>query len=81
MYICGATARIMTNTCYRGGRGVHLREEWEAAFAKADAILALEGFEKTPAVAALQKAVSEGRMTIDEAVQHVIAEALAQRRA
>lgn len=58
---------------------MHSKEEWEAAFARADAILALEGFEKPAAVARLQKAVSEGRLTVAEAVEQVISESTARR--
>lgn len=46
--------------------------ERRGAFERADAIMALEGFTKTPEVAQLQEAVIAGRMTFDQAVQAAI---------
>ncbi|MCM0608466.1 MAG: antitoxin VbhA family protein [Ideonella sp. WA131b] len=46
--------------------------ERRGAFERADAIMALEGFTKTPEVAELQAAVVAGRLTFDQAVQAAI---------
>ena len=51
------------------------REERQHAFERADAIMALEGFTKTPEVAKLQEAVISGRTTFDQAVKAVLADA------
>ena len=50
-------------------------DERRRAFERADAIMALEGFEKTPEAARLQEAVIAGRMTFDQAVKAAIDEA------
>ncbi|MBY0365173.1 MAG: antitoxin VbhA family protein [Burkholderiaceae bacterium] len=46
--------------------------ERRGAFERADAIMALEGFTKTPEVARLQEAVIAGKLTFDQAVQAAI---------
>jgi hypothetical protein len=47
-------------------------EERKIALARADAILALEGFVKTPDLTRLQQAVIDGRVTFDQAVRSII---------
>lgn len=54
-------------------------EELEAAFAEADAILRLEGFERTEAMTKIQREILAGRMTLDEAIESVIKGVLAAR--
>lgn len=49
--------------------------ERRQAFVEADAIMALEGFQKTPAMAKVQEDVIQGRVTFDQAVQAAIAHA------
>lgn len=46
--------------------------ELKEAFKRADAIMALEGFEMTPEIERLQEAVIAGRMTFDQAVKTAI---------
>lgn len=48
------------------------------AFAQADAILALEGFDRMPQMATLQDAIAEGKLSIDEAVHAILAAAKAR---
>lgn len=52
--------------------------ERRTAFEHADAILALEGFVKTPEVALLQQTVIDGHLTFDQAVKAMIAKAKMQ---
>lgn len=52
--------------------------ERRQAFAEADAIMALEGFQKTPEMARLQEDVIQGRVTFDQAVQAAVAQAKAK---
>jgi hypothetical protein len=47
--------------------------ELKIAFERAGAILRLEGFEKTPDLDHLEQEIIAGRMSFDEAVQHIIA--------
>lgn len=44
-----------------------------AAFVQADAIIALEGFARTPKFERVRQAVIDGKMTFDEAVKVIIA--------
>lgn len=54
-------------------------EELKAAFAEADAILRLEGFERTEAMTKIQEEILAGRLTLEEAIEGVIKSALAAR--
>lgn len=52
--------------------------ERRQAFVEADAIMALEGFQKTPEMAKLQEDVVQGRVSFDQAVQAAVAKAKAK---
>ena len=49
--------------------------ERRQAFVEADAIMALEGFQKTPEMAKVQEAVIQGSVTFDQAVKTAIDQA------
>jgi hypothetical protein len=58
---------------------VNREEKLRKAYASANAILALEGWEPTPDALAIQERVIMGELTHDEGVQMHIAQALSGR--